>query len=240
MSAERSPEFRNEARRVLRWCAVYTRGLDPGVAAARQDEIASDLHEHAAWAADHDIRATRLARSIRRRAIVGAISDIAWRRQQLRVEAPSIRRGLRVDAMLLTMVFVTGMALATTGAFAVARVVRALTIGDIGVAPTATFSLIALAAVALAGSMLLLWRRTRIGASLLLMVPALFTLQLAGGVLWQVSASTVVAFHYAPWWSTAAQIAGIGLAVLCLAAAAYWWSEDRGAVATRQRRTARV
>ena len=106
------------------------------------------------------------------------------------------------------MVFVTGMALATTGAFAVARVVRALTIGDIGVAPSATFSLIALAAVALAGSMLLLWRRTRIGASLLLMVPALLTLQLAGGVLWQVSASTVVAFHYAPWWSTAARICG--------------------------------
>ncbi|MDQ2661856.1 MAG: hypothetical protein M3Y52_08280, partial [Actinomycetota bacterium] len=71
MTAQRSPQFRSSAGSVLRWCAVYTRGLEPAVAAARQDEIASDLHEHAVWASSQGMSGRRLAWSVRARAVLG-------------------------------------------------------------------------------------------------------------------------------------------------------------------------
>lgn len=240
MSPERSPQFRAEARRVLRWCALYTRGLDPAVAASRQDEIASDLHEHAAWAAQGGIPAHRLARSVRARAVTGVVADLAWRRQQLRVTAPEVRLVLRINATLLTLVLLCGAALAGTSVFVIARVIRALLIDDIGYVPSATYALGALALMAVAGTVLLIVGATRVAGSLLLVIPAVFTLPVAGGVLWLVSASAVVAFHVAPWWNVTAGIAGSGLAALCLGAAAYWWSADRTSEATSRTGDARV
>lgn len=240
MSPERSAHFRAEARRVLTWCALYTRGLDPTVAASRQDEIASDLHEHAAWAAQLGISGPRLARSVRARAVAGVAADLAWRRQQLRATAPTIRLALRINTTLLALVLTTGAALAGTSLFVIARVVRALLIGDVGYVPDATYALGGLALIAAAGTGLLALNSTRVAGSLLLVIPALLTLPIAGGVLWLVSASAVVAFNFAPWWNATAWMAGVGLAALCLGAAAYWWSADGISNATRQTGDARV
>lgn len=240
MSPERSEQFRTEARRVLRWCAVYTRGLDPAVAASRQDEIASDLHEHAAWAAERGVPAPRLARSIRARAVAGVWADLAWRRQQLRVTAPTLRLALRINATLLALVLASGAALAGTSAFVIARVVRAVLIGDIGYVPSATYALGALALVAVTGTALLTASATRVAGTILLAIPALFTLPMAGAVLWLVSASAVVAFHFAPWWNATAVIAGVGLASLHFGAAAYWWSADRSSIAPQLTGDSRV
>lgn len=240
MSPERSVQFRAEARRVLTWCALYTRGLDPAVAASRQDEIASDLHEHAAWAAQLGISGPRLARSVRARAVTGVAADLAWRRQQLRATVPTVRLALRINAILLTLVLMSGATLAGTSLFVIARVVRALLIGDIGYVPDATYALGGLALAAVSGSALITASSTRVAGTLLLVLPALFTLPVAGGVLWLVSASAVVAFHFAPWWNTTAVTAGIGLAAFCVGAAAYWWSADRTTTATRETGEAHV
>lgn len=227
MSIERTQQFRDEARRVLRWCAAYTRGLDQVVATGRQDEIASDLHEHAAWAAEQSMPARKLARSVRRRFMLGVPADLAWRRQQVRVASPSLRLALRTHAALLALLISTGVALTATGAFVVIRVIRALLIGDVAQIPVSTFAVTALTLIALVGTALLLRPRARVMGALLVAAPALLLLRMSGSVLWFVSASAVVAFNSAPWWSTAAATAGAGLSVLCCAAAAYWWGVDR-------------
>lgn len=235
MSVERSHEFRSAARSVLRWCAVYTRGLDPAVAADRQDEIASDLHEHAAWAGAEGISARRLAWSVRFRALLGAAADVAWRRQQVRTAAPTIRIALRANAAVLTAMMMTAAVLGGTGVFTIARVIRAVQIGDIGVVPKQTLEVGGFTVLALAAGILLVRRRGRVWGAVLLLIPAVFTFQVAGAVMWLVSASTVVAFHHAPWWNTAALVAGISLAVLCAAAALYWWdAEHRSNLASRK------
>ena len=227
MSAERSGQFRSAARSVLRWCATYTRGLDPAVAAARQDEIASDLHEHASWAAAQGMSARRLAWSVRSRAVLGAAADLAWRRQQARTATASVRLALRANAAILAATIVTAAVLAGTGIFAITRVIRAIHIGDIGYIPSATYAITGLTVIALAAEIQLFHRRRRAWGAALLIVPALLTFPLAGSILWHVSASTVVAFLYAPWWPIAALVAGISLTVLCTAAAAYWFSAER-------------
>lgn len=49
MSLIRTSTFRTTSRWVLAWCAHDTRDLPDDVAAARRDELASDLHEQAIW-----------------------------------------------------------------------------------------------------------------------------------------------------------------------------------------------
>lgn len=109
------------------------------------------------------------------------------------------------------------------------RVARALTIGDVGYVSSRAVLIGALAIAALVGCVLLLRQRSRAIGALLLMVPVGLVLPVAGSVLWYVSASTVVVFHYAPWWGTVAAVTGAALAVLCLAAAAYWRGIERRA-----------
>lgn len=68
---------------VLRWCALYTRGLPGNVAADRRDELASDLH-------DHRVASLGPARSTFRRdalvrALLGIPADLSWRTHQRRI-----------------------------------------------------------------------------------------------------------------------------------------------------------
>jgi uncharacterized membrane protein YgdD (TMEM256/DUF423 family) len=68
---------------VLRWVAVYTRSLDPEVAARRQAELASDLWEQRAHAGRVGAPGPLVALSILRRAVAGVPADLLWRRHQL-------------------------------------------------------------------------------------------------------------------------------------------------------------
>jgi hypothetical protein len=233
MSLERSPEYRLAARAVLRWSAAYTRGLDARVAAARQDEIASDLHEHAVWANESGMSTRQLARSVRWRAVSGVPADLAWRAAQRRAADRGLRFALRANSALLAAVLTVGLGTAALSVFVIVRVVRALRIGDIGYVPNHTVVIGALAVAALSGCALLLRHRSRALGALLLTIPVGLILPVAGAVLWYVSASTVVVIHHAPWWGTAAAITGAALAVLCLAAAAYWWGIERRATSRR-------
>lgn len=235
MNVERSPQFRAVARRVLRWTAVYTRGLDAGISADRMDEIASDLHEHAAWAAETGLSPSALARSVRRRALFGAAADLAWRHQQVRGADPFVRFALRADAALTTATAMTGLLLTGLGLFTIVRVIRALLIGDIGFVPGATFSIAVLTVLSAIATALLFRSRLRAAGAALLIPSCLLMLPTAGSVLWLVSASTVFVFAAAPWWQTAAMVAGGGLALVCAASAVHWFDLPRHRTAGRRK-----
>ncbi|MGX5695708.1 hypothetical protein ACWKWP_05865 [Agromyces soli] len=224
-----SDPVRDEWRRVLRWTVFYTRGLDPVVADGRQREIVSDLHEHAAWAAEQGEGPRRTARAIRGRMLRGAPADLIWRSGRVLALPRAERWRLRADAGLIAAVATIGTALSLLGVFVVARALRAVAIDDIGRPPSRTVFVAALAGLAIAGTVLVLRRRTRVAGALVLVVPALLMPASAGTVLWYVSASTVVVFARAPWWPAVVWTVAIGIAVCCAAAAAHWWSERRGA-----------
>lgn len=220
MSMQRSPEYRQSALAALRWCAWYTRGLDERVAAERQDEIASDLHEHAQWADDHGWSSTQVARSIRSRQFRGLPADLRWRFAQARANSQHARLELRLSGLLLAAVVTSGVALAGLAGFAVLRVL--INLGLAG-APAQTWMLAGLAAVTLTAVSLTMFHRTRVAGALLLLLPAVSVPALSGSALWYVSASMQAVAQTMPWWSIAASVAGVALAVLYLAAAGYWW-----------------
>ncbi|MDR6906088.1 hypothetical protein J2X63_001774 [Agromyces sp. 3263] len=109
MTLERTPEYRRAARVALRWSTVYTRGLNGHVAGTRRDEIASDLHEHAAWAEEHGLSAPQLARSVRRRVLRGIPSDLAWRIEHRKAASPALRFVIRANAVILAVAATTGV-----------------------------------------------------------------------------------------------------------------------------------
>ena len=109
MTLERTPEYRRAARVALRWSTVYTRGLNGRVAATRRDEIASDLHEHAAWAEEHGLSARQLARSVRRRVLRGVPSDLVWRVEHRKAASPALKFVIRANAVILAVAATTGV-----------------------------------------------------------------------------------------------------------------------------------
>ncbi|QEO15051.1 hypothetical protein FLP10_11970 [Agromyces intestinalis] len=240
MSPARSGPFRRAARGVLRWTLTYTRGLAPEVAAARQDEIASDLHEHAVWAEQAGMGAGALARDLRRRALLGAPADLVWRRRQVRASDPAHRFALRANAGLLVAVLTIGLVEVALGVFTMARVFRAVAIGDLGWVPRDTLLVAGLTLAAFVALVGFSRRRWRSAAAAALAVPTALLALHAGRILWYASATMVVVVGSAPWWDAATSIASAGLAILCLAAAFHWWREDvavRAAHAVNPRRS---
>lgn len=82
------------SRLVSAWAATYTRRLPRDVMRARRDELASDLWEQRADAADSGTSSSRIAASIVRRMLAGVPADLLWRRHQRRVaiRAPQRQR----------------------------------------------------------------------------------------------------------------------------------------------------
>ncbi|MBF4635013.1 hypothetical protein ITJ38_11420 [Agreia pratensis] len=110
---------------VLRWVALYTRGLPEGAARDRADEIASDLFEHnaAAVAAEQSNRATTA--SILARALTGMGADVLWRERQLQQEH---RRQLSLASPELRTRYSRLTAIAVTSGAAVAILALASTV----------------------------------------------------------------------------------------------------------------
>lgn len=103
------------ARLIARWCELYTRGLEPAVAAARRDELASDLFEHAA--SDPKAGAAMLSRAIR-----GVPADLAWRYEQRRAAQPKLPLATRVlSGGVATLTAAAAAALIGLGVFAIWR-----------------------------------------------------------------------------------------------------------------------
>jgi len=73
---------------VARWVRLYTRGLPPGIAGRRIDEIDADLHDHIAHERAHGTGDRRIARSIAARMLRGLAADASWRGQVARSSTP--------------------------------------------------------------------------------------------------------------------------------------------------------
>ncbi|MRX42111.1 hypothetical protein [Agromyces kandeliae] len=215
------------ARATLHWTLRYTGGLDPLVAADRQHEVLSDLHEQTAWATESGISQRATARSIRARMLRGIPADLGWRRAQL-TGREGIRFSLpRADGLLLAAVAVIGIVQVAVGAFIAARQVRALLIDDISWVPNSVALTIALGAVALVATALLRHRRTRHWGAAVLAVTGLLIFAQSVEALYYISATALLVINGVTWLEPAAWAIGTGVAVLCLAATAQWASPAR-------------
>jgi hypothetical protein len=92
----------DRSTRVVRWWVRrYTAGLDQPAAAFRRAEIDSDLAEHERSRRDTGWPAARIGRERIGRMLAGILSDIGWRRDQLRSRR---RHGLASVVLPLTTV----------------------------------------------------------------------------------------------------------------------------------------
>ena len=201
---------------------TYTRGLDAGVATSRQDEIASDLHEHAVWADEAGVGPRRLAWSIGLRSLRGAPADLVWRSAVLRGADPEVRLALRADAALLAMVVMIGVSVVALGGFVAFRLVRALVIGDVSDVPSPALGATIVGAIALLALIAMVDERQRAWAALALAVPTGLIFAEAGQALYILSASANVLVNALPWWEPATRAIGAALALVCVIAAVQW------------------
>jgi hypothetical protein len=148
--------MKRSLRIVQDWSEWYTRDLAGSVGADRREELASDLHEHAA---DGGSNVAIISRWLR-----GVPSDLIWRFAQL--------RGARSAGLILPrpaiFVFAVWLAVGMVGvsAFATARW-AAFTYGSFGDVTT-VWEFAAVSAVGLIGLALFVRRRTRqVGAFVL-------------------------------------------------------------------------
>lgn len=222
MTGQDDRSVERAARATLRWSLRYTGGLDPVVAARRQQEILSDLHEHAAWATEAGIGRRATARSLRSRMLRGIPADLGWRRAQLTGREGIRLSPPRLDGLLLAAVAVIGIMQVAVGAFIAARQVRALLIDDIGFLPSSAALTIALGSVALVATALLAHRRTRHWGSAVLAVTGVLIFAQGLSALYYLSATALLVINGVTWLEPAAYAIGTGVAILCLAATAHW------------------
>lgn len=236
MSLIRTSTFRTSARWVLSWCAHYTRDLPDDVAAARRDELASDLHEHAVWAEEAGWSAGRLRRDILRRLISGSVHDVAWRAHQLGRSAltdprhaATVRTAQRITFWMLAL----GVSLTLVGGYTYARLIRSIVTDDYPVPPLPTMLVGLLAVLALFGTALTARRRSRFVGACVLAPP---TLLLGYVVVESLSRISTTGAHFVNWadhlMATAGSLGylalGIGAsALLGLTSAAIWWWPPR-------------
>ncbi|MGK9149290.1 hypothetical protein KXS11_16770 [Plantibacter flavus] len=233
MSVIRTPQYRSASRRVLDWCAWYTRDLAPEVAGDRRDEIASDLHDHAMWAEEAGVPPERLRRDIVLRAVRGIPHDLSWRSGQLRAgfAADPMPLGTRrIGNALATLVVGGGALIAIFGVFLLVRVARALLIADIDQAPSETLPVAVFTVLAIVAVILAARRRTRWLGALILAPSAAMIGMLGAQVLYFVSATGQLVISrfvsgregVVPWWILVVAVC-IGAALGFLGAAIWWW-----------------
>lgn len=232
MSLLHTRTFTTTAHWVLAWCAQYTRDLPEEVAAARRDELASDLHEHALWADEAGWSARRLRRDIVRRLVTGSIHDVSWRAHQLGRSAVSdprhaatVRTAHRIALSMLAL----GVTLTVLGGYTYARIIRAIIIDDLRVPPLMAMLVGVLAVLSLVGTALTARRRTRIVGAVALAPPTLLLGYVAVESLSLISATGVQIASWADHLTATAGslgllAAGVGISsLLGLVAAAIWW-----------------
>jgi hypothetical protein len=209
---------------VLTWCSYYTRSIDPAAAKSRRDEIRSDLHEQVTWARATGQPDGHISRSVRSRALRGALNDLSWRRAQRRREAladPLLTRARRADKSVSSALTIYGLLLVAWGVYVCLRVAQNVAAGEIK--PWSLTSITLLVATALAGCGLVLVARPRtrpIGA-LWLAVPTVILVHSGLYQLYFLSA-TLSWFSWAlTGWSLAVNLLVVG-ALILLAAATIW------------------
>lgn len=211
-------------RTVLDWCAWYTRGLPEQIAGERRDEIASDLHEHTTWAAEQGIGAGAVARGIRLRAVGGAVSDLSWRRNQIRrhetVEQGALRRNARGGMPVLA--YTLSLLVLLASGFVVIRVLASAGPGSAAFhAQGAASAVLALAASACALA-LMARRRTRWVGALWMIVAVYCLVRYGTKALVYASATSSQLAYSAAAWDTFGKLLIVGLSLFFTGMALRW------------------
>lgn len=211
-------------RTVLGWCAWYTRGLPEQVTGERRDEIASDLHEHATWAAEQGIDPRAVARGIRLRALGGAIADLSWRRQQLRRHETPAQLGLRRSARggMPMLAYTLSLLVLLASGFVVIRVLASAGPGSAAFhAQGAASAVLALAASGCALA-LMARRRTRWVGALWMIVAVYCLVRYGTKALVYASATSSQLAYSAAAWDTFGKLLIVGLALFFTGMALRW------------------
>jgi hypothetical protein len=225
------PSASGVAAAIQRWCRIYTRGLPNDVAAARGDELTSDLHDEITHLIGRGVAERSIARSLASRAIRGAAADVAWRRLQLRAlraEQPGSSSAGWYPRVLLTASYALGSALLASAVYALARWERAVAI-DWRYFETESILLLATGmAICLCGLIMLGRRRTRSIGALWVMASVFILIQQGSRLLAGVSTSVRFAVHALADWQALEVALSAGIMLFFLGVA-IWWMPGRRA-----------
>lgn len=199
---------------ILRWCDVYTRGLNPAIAGDRRDELASDLWEHAA--AEPKASAAILSRAIR-----GVPADLAWRYEQRRAESLLLPRSTRViGGSIRALVLIAASSLIALGVVAIARTAAAVASGSARPWSETAVWVIALTGLAVVGTILTLPARTRVfGALVLAASSAVIHFALYDLIT---KSATIGVLTFRPGWSESIVLLIASYVVVFTSAAILW------------------
>lgn len=226
MSVATSAPYHRAVRRVCRWCAWYTRGIDADTAACRRDELASDLHEQATWADAAGQSPHALARSILGRAGRGALADLTWshaQRRQVALADPVALRLRRVEGTAAGLVLVAAVAVFMLGLYVLVRVAAAVATGLIRAGSGTSVAVLVFTALAACGVLLLVRRRTRFLGALWMILPSIGVIHYGLFQLYSLSATVGALMFSMPGWSLASDALTVGLVVYFAAAVIWWW-----------------
>ena len=241
MSVLTTKKYHDAVRDVSRWCSWYTRTLDPEVATTRRDELASDLYEQAISADESGATPHEVARTIRSRAVRGALADLVWRHSQLKHLAHTDPVGFRlhrVEGIATALVLAVASVVTGMGVFVIVRIALSTIAGDIRPASATALTVTAFTALALGALALLLRHRTRVAGALMMTLASFGIVHFGLYQLYSLSA-TIGALTFAmPGWDLASTGAIVGLAFFFTAAAVWWWPEKHGAILDTTRRVA--
>lgn len=222
----RTVHYRTAARRVMVWCAWYTRGIDPAIAAERRDEIASDLYEEGGWAQEAGLDPRRTARSILLRAARGVPADLSWRARMLRGRGAADPAGglrtRRAGQGLAGLLVMLGIGITGLGVFALIRTEMALVGSGLPWPVAEMIAVMALTVVSATATILAAQPRTRLIGALALLFPAAWMTHFAVQLLWYSSATVQLLLARLESLPFFVAIASVGL-TLIPAGAALWW-----------------
>lgn len=202
-------------RRVVAWIDLYTGGLTDAAAAERRSEVLADMGDHTVWGRESGLDDRRIAASISRRALRGAVDDVTWALtadRELRRPVPVAQRPLLavMVAVVLAMTAFAGFSLVRGAGQGSGEEVIALVVGI----------LIGVGALALLARARTRWMGPLWGVGLAQIV-------LFDGMTRLAATTTVLAAvaESSAGWRTGILLADAGLVTLCVAAA-MWWRFD--------------
>lgn len=237
----RTAHYRMAARRVMVWCAWYTRDIDPIIAAERQDEIASDLYEEGVWAQEAGLDPRRTARSILLRAARGVPADLSWRsrvrRGQGAAEPAGGLRARRAGQGLAGLLVMLGIGLTGLGVFALIRTAMAQAGTGLPWPVVELIAVMTLTIVSATGTILAAQPRTRLIGALALLFPAAWMTHFVVQLLWYSSATVQLLLARLENLPIFVVIASVGLTLIPAGAALWWLPLAAARRSTRSRQT---
>ena len=234
MSVLTSTPYHHAVHRVSRWCSWYTRKVDAEVAAARRDELASDLYEHAIWADESGTTPRAVARAILSRALRGAPADLSWRhaqRRQVALADPTGFRRHRVEGAVSALVLVVASAVLGWGLFVLTRIALSVIGEQIRPGSATALTIASSTVLAVGGLVLLSRRRTRVLGALVMVLASFGLVHFGLFQLYALSATVGALTFTMPGWDLASNSLIAGLGLFFTAAAIWWWPEHRTAPA---------